>query len=136
MSEFQGLYNVRDIKVGDENFIISTFLRGLYYGDSWFSQIPKSIFMDCYKVAAERLIKHATIKIACLPDEEDIIIGYSILSNDYTTVHWVYVKKDWRKQGIATSLVPKYASYVTHLTALGKELLPKLKDAVFHPFKN
>ncbi len=136
MSGFQGLYNIRDSKDSDKNFILATFLRGLYYGETWFSDIPKDIFMDNYKLIAQALINSpkVVIKVACLPEDADTIIGYSILSNDYQTVHFVYVKSIWRLKGVGKSLVPQHPTFVSHLTQLGKTLLSKLKPAVFNPF--
>lgn len=138
MSKFIGLYDIRDYKKEDSNFIVATFLKGLYYGDSWFSQVPKDIFMTNYKTVAEALVRgdKTVIKVACLKDEPDVIIGYSILSADYSSIHWVYVKASWRNKGIARSLLPKYPTYVTHLTALGKQLLTKFNECVFNPFYN
>lgn len=132
--KFRGLYDIRDGKPEDVNFIISTFLRGLYYGDTWFSIIPKEIFMANYKKVIIALLNNATVKVACLKDDPDIIIGYSILSNDYLTIHYVYVKEKWRKQGIARSLLPKYPETITHLTSLGKSLMHKFEYAIFNPF--
>lgn len=134
MNNFAGLYEIREAKPEDFNFIRSTFLRGVYYGDSWFSLIPKQIFMQNYKSVIEVLLNKATINVACLPDDKDVVIGYSILSNDYLTVHFCYVKAAWRKNGIAKSLVPRHPTAVSHLTKLGKELLPKLSPAIFNPF--
>lgn len=134
MSKFIGLYDIRDLKESDENFVLSTFLKGLYYGDSWFSQIPKNIFMDNYKKVAQALVKTQVIKIACLKDDPDVIIGYSILSHDYQTIHFVYVKEKWRKRGIGRSLLPQYPNAVSHLTTLGKSLLNKLNNPNFNPF--
>lgn len=137
MSKFAGLYDIRDFKQEDTNFILASFLRGVYYGDSWFNRIPKDIFMANYKKVIEALLApgKCTIKVACPKGETDIIIGYSILSPDYQTVHWVYVKKDWRKNGIGKSLVPAHPLAVTHLTDIGFTLLPKLQTAVFDPFR-
>lgn len=134
---FDGLYDVRDFLTEDSNFVLATFLRGTYYGDSWFSLIPKQIFMDNYKPVAEALLdpNRTIIKIACLKDEPSVIIGYSILSKDYQTIHFVFVKKRWREKGIGSALLPKYPTAVTHLTQLGKKLLHKYQHAVFNPFK-
>ena len=136
MSDFKGLYNVRDGTENDKSFILATFLRGLYYGDSWFSLIPKDIFMENYKRLAEAIVTspNVVVKIACLPDDPDVILGYSILSADYQTIHFVYVKSAWRKNGIAKSLCPKFPTSVTHLTGLGKELMKKFDGCVFNPF--
>lgn len=138
MSNFKGLYDIRDYKESDKNFILATFLRGLYYGDSWFSTIPKDIFMDNYKLVAERIIgdPRINIRLAVLREDNDVILGYSILSADHKAVIWSYTKTAWRRQGIARSLLPSNPLYVMHLSELGKELLPKLSGAVFNPFYN
>jgi hypothetical protein len=137
-SKLEGLYKVRDYHHGtDKAFVMATFLRGLYYGESWFSLIPKNIFMDNYQKIAEKLISsdRVIIKIACLEDDEEIILGYSIMSADYQTLHWVFVKQVWRKQGIARALTPRHPITVTHLSDLGRKLLPeKFKGTIFNPF--
>lgn len=135
-SNLQELYEVRDFKPEDKSFIMATFLRGLYYGNTWFGAIPKDIFMNNYKHIIEALLHNpkTTLKIACLKEDKDVILGYSILSADYQTIHWVFVKSAWRKQGIAKTLVPQHPVYATHLSELGKVLLTKLQGAVFNPF--
>jgi hypothetical protein len=136
MSDFQGLFDVRDGNDKDKNFILATFLRGLYYGESFFSRIPKNIFMDKYKLVAQALVndKNTVIKIACLPEDPDVILGYSLLSADYQTVYFVFVKKIWRQRGLGRSLVPANPTYVAHLTKLGDSLLPKINNPKFNPF--
>jgi len=137
MSEFTGLYDIRDMEEADKNFILATFLRGLYYGDSWFSLIPKYIFMKSYKPVAEHMVNSGknNIKIACLKEDPSVILGYSIMSNDYMSVHWTFVKSAWRKRGIAKHLLPKSPVQVTHLTPLGKSLLNKFETTpIFNPF--
>jgi hypothetical protein len=135
MNDFTGLYDIRDYKPEDRNFILATFLRGLYYGDFFFGEIPKQTFMDNYKHVIETLINISVIKVACLKEDPDVIIGYSILSQDYQTLHWLQVKKQWREKGIGRSLTPKKTETVSHLSKLGLKLLPKLNGAVFNPFK-
>lgn len=135
MSNDRDGYLVRAAKIEDLNFIRATFLRGLYYGDSWFSIIPKDIFMANYKAVVERLVATSDVWVACLKDDPDVIIGYSIVSKDFSTIHWVFVKKRWRRLGIAKAMLPKYPEAVTHLTTLGKMLLPKFDHCVFNPFR-
>lgn len=136
MSKAEGLYEIREFRPTDTSFIMATFLRGLYYGDSWFSLIPKNIFMETYSKVAEALIKAPTtsIQIACLKEDKDVILGYSLLSSDFQTIIWVQVKKEWRNVGIAKALVPARPVAVSHLTKVGKTLLPKLNGAIFNPF--
>src|SRR5690554_1459582 len=110
MADCTGLFKVRDSKPSDLNFVLATFLRGVYHGDTYLSEVPRSIFMDNYKVVANKLVNNPNtiIKIACLPEDEDVILGYSILSADYSTIHWCYVKAAWRNKGIAKSIVPSF----------------------------
>src|ERR1700679_142902 len=107
MSNFQGLYDIRDYKESDKNFILATFLRGLYYGDSWFSMVDKDAFMEYYGKIANMILVHpkVSIKVACLKEDSEVILGYAILSKDNTAVHWAYVKSPWRNKGIAKSLL-------------------------------
>lgn len=133
-TETSSLYEIRDFKPEDKSFVMATFLRGLYFGDSWFSLIPKDIFMSNYKLIAEAILAKHQVKVACLCEDKDVILGYSILSGDFKTIHWVFVKSAFRKQGIARALLPKYPTTVSHLTLVGKNLLPKFKDCVFNPF--
>lgn len=136
MSAFNGLYNIRDGVAEDNNFILATFLRGLYYGDSWFSSIPKDIFMKEYKKVAQVLVdkSRTNVKIACLKEDPNVILGYSISSKDSTILHFIFVKSIWRKRGIARSLIPHLPKAVTHLTKLGQKLMTKLPNTIFNPF--
>lgn len=133
-NDYTGMYKVRDLKLEDHKFILATFLKGLYYGDSWFSLIPKDIFMENYKKIAEALLATQIVQVACLADDEDVILGYSILGNNYQTIHWVFVKAAWRNGGIAKHLTPRFPTAITHLTTLGKVLISKFPTAQFNPF--
>lgn len=139
MSKFDGLYSIRPAINDDRNFVLKSFLLGLYYGDSWFSKIPKKIFMDNYKKVALALVESNKnlVVIACLPEDPSVILGYSILSSDGSTVHWVYVKEKWRKHGIMTRLIPQNVTQITHLNQTGNAILKKLnKEVIFNPFIN
>ncbi len=132
-----GIYEIRDFKEDDRKFIKATFLKGLYFGDSWYSLIPNAIFVDNYTKVADALLSspNTIVKVACLKDDADVILGYSILGHQFSTVHWVFVKSAWRKGGIGRALVPLRPDTVTHLTALGKSLMSKIETASFNPFK-
>lgn len=127
------LITTRDYAPADHPFIMSTFLRGLYYGDSWFSEIKKSIFMPNYHHVIEALLKKPTtrIRVACLVEDKDVILGYCVFSAG--TVHYSFVKKAWRNIGIAKSLLPMDIKQVTHLTKVGLDITKK-KGWDFNPF--
>ena len=48
----------------------------------------------------------SVLRVACLPDDSDAILGWAVISADEPhTLHYVYVRKDARKQGIARLLL-------------------------------
>lgn len=127
------VYHIRDFREADRAFVKATFLRGMYHGDSWFSVMPKDLFMRNYALIIEALIAKNLIQVACLTDDPDVIIGYSLISPDFQVMHWVFVKKAFRGLGIGKALIPMSIKVVTHLTKPGKSLMDKYK-AIFNPF--
>ncbi len=133
------LVTIRPMESGDKNFILATFLRGLYYGDSWFREVPKDIFMSVYHTVVEGVLANPKniVQVACLKADPEVILGYSILGPNVTgaTLHWVFVKSAWRTIGIARSLIPlERVNAVTHLTKVGLSILRKHPEVVFNPF--
>lgn len=128
----------REYRETDKNFILATWLRGLYYGEPWYQQIPKEVFMTSYHAHLESLMSRPDtyIRIACLEDEPDVILGYAVFieTGDTVALSWVFVKSPFRKIGIAKGLLPINISAVTHLTRVGASLLNKLPGIVFNPF--
>lgn len=121
----------------DKNFIFSTWLRGLRYGNDWFLSVNNDVYFECYHKVIERILAHpdAQVVVACLKDDPEVILGYSVTRfiNDKTVLDWVFVKKAWRSIGIAKALVPEKIETVTHLTKVGKAILSK-SPYVFNPF--
>ena len=134
MSELGKTYKIRDFKEEDRAFVMSTWLRGLYYGNGFFAVMPKDVFMENYKKYLDLLINKSVIKIACLVDDEDTILGYSVLSTDLAVLHWIFIKKLFRQKGVARTLCPSNLKYFSHFTDLGLQLKNKLNGAVFNPF--
>lgn len=129
------LVAIRDFLPGDKNFVFATWLRGLYYGDSWFREVKKDVFMDNYHRFIERLLETpgVQVKVACLKNDPEVILGYSVVSELAPVLHWVFVKTAWRGIGIAKSLVPEGVTTITHATKLGLSI-SKRKDLVFNPW--
>jgi GNAT superfamily N-acetyltransferase len=89
--------------------------------------------MHNYHSIVEKLLYARLVKVACLKDDEDTIVGYALMSNDETTLDWVFVKRAWRTIGIAKSLVSSKTTTVTHLTKSGLSISKK-KHLQFNPF--
>lgn len=132
---------IRDGTKDDLPFIFATWLRGLYYGDTWFNLIrPKDVFMANYhKVIEGILAKSGTIvKVACLKSSPTTVLGYAVFgftAPDYRILHWVFCKRSWRGIGIAKSLVPiNQVNTCTHLTKTGISMLYDRPSISFNPF--
>lgn len=124
---------IRSFMPEDKNFIYSTWLRGLYFGNDYFGAIPSQVFFSKYSSIVEKVLalNKCEVYVACLPDAKDVILGYAILYPGI--LHWIFVKDSWRKLGIAKALVPKDTHSCTHLTMVGTFLKNKYK-LIFNPF--
>lgn len=123
-------YTIRPFTETDRSFIFSTWLLGLYHGNDWFGEIDKDVYFKQYQQVIDALLKKSEVRVACLPDEPDVVLGYVAYTGN--TLHWVFVKKAWRKLGIATALVPENVQVVSHLTKVGKSL--RKPTWSFNPF--
>ncbi len=128
------MVTLRQYQPTDKNLVYATFLKSLYYGNTYY----RSIDQDAYFAGYGKVLNFLTtksgvdIRIACLHDEPDVIVGYAIV--EYGMLHYVYVKTVWRNQGIAKLLLQGLElNSCTHLTTISKDvkILSKLK---FNPF--
>lgn len=126
---------IRPFREQDKNFILASWLRGLYYGGSWFSEIPKDVFMAYYHEHLERILKlsNTEIKIACLSSDNDVIIGYALFAKAQNALHWIHVKKNFRGIGVSKQLIPEDVRTATHANRVGLLLL-KTRGWSFNPF--
>lgn len=117
---------IRPAKAEDKSFIMATWLKGQYYGHPWFREIDKDSYNVNYARHIEEVIKRPDTKvnIACLAEDQDIILGYSVLTG--STLHWCYVKEAWRARGIANLLTqPGPITNVSGSTKTGKAISKK-----------
>lgn len=117
--EIQPLIAIRLGVETDHNFIFATWLRGLYYGNTFFRFTEKDEFMERYTYAIQNALYKPSveIRIACLKEDPDVILGYSVLEllDGKYVLHWVFVKPEWRKSGIAEAMIPDDLDTITHV---------------------
>lgn len=135
--ETRNLIEIRDLKPLDVHFVYATWLKGLYYGNDWFREIPQDLYFERYHPVVGAILKKpgVFVRVACLKDETDVILGYAVLerkTDTATTLHWAFTKQAWRKIGIMKSLIPEGVTQVSHLTKIGKALKPTHWQ--FNPF--
>lgn len=105
----------------DSAFIFSSWRKALWFDEKRDEKIANQF----YSLASKRIKKilalpQTIVRIACLQNDPNHIIGYSVMID--THLEWVYVKVDYRKQGIATLLIQGFESYSEPETKIGKAI--------------
>lgn len=131
------LITTRAYQPDDRSFVLACWLRGVYYGNTFFSDIPKGIFMEHYHKVLERFLDNpkVTITVACLKDDPQVILGYSVTrvsAKNERILDWVFIKKAWRQIGLAKTLVPKDIMWATHMTKIARAIKPSA--VTYNPF--
>lgn len=132
---------------GDMPFIYRSVLMGTYHGNKptkgqrpdpkcpvdFFSSIDQDTFMKEYHGFLETMFSRpgTEIKIACLVEDNDAILGFSICLG--STLNFVFVKPDWRRIGIATDLIPKEITQVSGFTRVG-DIIRRKRGWTFNPW--
>lgn len=116
---------LRQAVESDLPFIFSTWLKGLYYGSPWWREMQKDVFFCDYHTVISNLLSRDGVQtiILCLSEDPDTILGYSVYTEKI--LHWVFVKKAFRKFGFSKQLIPTDVTTYTHLTKMGKVCLPE-----------
>lgn len=128
------LVAIRDWTPEDKNFILSTWLKGLRFGNDWFELIDSNVYYKNYHAVIESLLNSPgiVVKVACLKDDPEVILGYGVYKGE--RLDWIFVKKAWRSIGIARSLIPSNITTVSHITDAGRGILRKHPGVTFNPF--
>lgn len=121
---------LRPPKASDIAFIYSTWLKNLYFGNSWFRSIERKVYFDKYKLVLDRVLQRSTVLVCCLTDDPDVVLGYVVYEPGI--LHWIYVKKGFRRLGIGKLLLPQDVEWITHLTKTGRDL--RRPEWKFDPF--
>lgn len=123
----------RNAVATDMNFIYSTWLRGLYYGNEHFKQVDKPTFMLFQEQEIDKVLSNSetSIVVSCMDEDADVLLGFAVYSP--TTLHWVFVKESLRKNGVAKSLVPSTIRNVSAITKVGNAIR-KAKGWAFVPW--
>ena len=126
-------FKVRYGKPYDIPFIKETWLYSLY-NSSVFRHMNKKEFMSYYSNVIDSILTNTQtlVRVSYLPDDEDIIISYSVMQHApvANVLHFVYTKKMWRGQDAHKDLLPEF-QYFTHVTDAWIKL--KRKE-LFNPF--
>lgn len=117
------------------SMIYSDFMRSLRFGNEWYKLIDSDCYYAVYKQIIDRLLLRddTVVKLAVLSDDLDNCLGWSL--SEGITLHYVFVKKDLRHQGIGAELMSSPFKQVTHLTKIGQSIRKnKFPTTKFNPF--
>ena len=118
-----------------KSLVFATWLNSLRYGNEVYKHISQDSYYKIYSKYIDNLLKRpmSRLRIAVLSEDEDVTFGWSVDEGD--VLHYVFVKKDFRQNGIGTQLVSKDIKTFSHLTKIGlsiwKEKYPEIE---FNPF--
>lgn len=112
---------IRKAVPSDYIFIMDSWMRS--YRKSPDSNLPDNFFFPAYRAIAATLLRTAICEILCPPDNEDVILGYIVYSDN--ACHWIYIKNEHREQGCAKLLMErvKKPTFLTMTTPLGRKRL-------------
>lgn len=118
----------------DKDFILSAWLKGNYYGNSYFRQIPPDIYYREYADEIMRILNQpgVEIDIACDESYTQWIVGFSVTQNE--NLYWIHVKRDFRCRGVGKLLLAnRIISTVKSTTKVGHAIAQN-KGLIFNPF--
>jgi len=90
----------------DWNFVLSCWKNS--YRDS-LGHIPGHLYWPNYSAEVDRCLERAHVLVACDPERDDFIWGWTCADFEVPCVHYVFVRMCARKQGVATALLGKLA---------------------------
>lgn len=69
--------------------------------------IPYSMYRKLYQAIVDRILKRpgACVVLAYNPAEPDQLLGFAAFERDSPTLHYIYVKADFRNAGVGSDLL-------------------------------
>jgi len=100
---------IRPARRGDKNYIIKSWVRSMR-GQFPYSKMSSGAIRK-YAKRVEALIATTITLVACDPEDGDVVYGFvcgesgRYLGVESPTLHYVWVRKQFRQNGIGTALV-------------------------------
>ncbi len=133
------MIEVRQAILDDLPFIFSTWLRSYRHSSQFAKKISNTTFFTWHHRAIERFIERGgRVLIAHAVGEPDVILGYLCAESDNSIIQYVYVKKAFRKMGIAKELFKNSGinnnAQFTHWTLDTSWIIKKLTELTYNPY--
>jgi GNAT superfamily N-acetyltransferase len=123
-----------DVPAADEwRFVFDSWANS-FRKSPWAGCIPNNLYDQVSRATASDIIARPGARtVVCtidLPEGGRRVMGYAVAEPRRSILHWAFVKKDYRRLGIAKTLVaevtgdfPDGRKFYTHKTRLSHKLL-------------
>lgn len=127
---------IRVAKLEDIPFIYSTWLRSYRHASQFARKITTNVFYEMHHKVIDRFIERGgEVYIAHPAGEPDVILGYLCMDTVQPVAQYIYVKKPFRKMGIARALIKdKDIKLFTHWTADTDWIVKKISGLIYNPY--
>jgi len=132
---------LRDMLPADRNFILKSILQHYRHGSPHVKQIPDAIYFDNHHYLIGKVMRfpNNVVRIAALKDDPEIVFGFIWANFDPETVHYIYVKRAFRRMGLGRLLFRSVFDenvdvYYTHHTKDAAFLSHKFDQMIFNPY--
>lgn len=131
---------IRAMIPSDFNYIINSWLKNYKYSGLMVSRMRDKEYYPAYGPIIERLMKRCDVYVACLREDEDVVIGYLAIErkSECDIIHYILIKELWQKMGVGRYLLqaadPKpNCCFITHWTNPVQSLINKF-SVIYNPF--
>ena len=138
-SSQESLFYIRNLLPADEPFIVDSWVEA--NRETARAQDAGSVYYAEQKALVRDLISRPTVttRVAHVPDDVDAILGWCVFDfGPKTVVHYVYVKRNARKLGVARALLEQLIPldcYYSHRPVYASMFNSIPKNWTFNPYK-
>lgn len=102
---------LRPMAPADRNFVRKSWLRS--YAASAQARIAGRAYWTGHHDLIERLLERASVRVACSSTHAGTIVGFACVGWP-STLHYVYVREEFRRYGVARRLLADLPAGVTY----------------------
>ena len=130
-------FTTREAQPADRPYIASTWRNSFVLHGVLIDDMRRPLAYDGARVMIENLISRPTtsVLIACLPDAPTVLVGWAAVEAE-TTIHYIYVRAEFRHHGVATALLAAFPG-ISHYSTRTKPTLRAARQSgwVYDPFR-
>lgn len=131
------MFEIRTAKPEDLDFIYATWLKSYRHNSQFAKKLTNEVFFEMHhKVIDAFIVRGGLVCVAHPKGEPDVILGYICTEPTLPLVQYIYVKKPFRKMGIAKALykTAQEPTMFTHWTSDTDWITKKLTNLIYNPY--